>query len=101
MNKLREIMNSKERVLTALELKKADKVPFHPYESPEHAMVQLGYKVHEMYMEEGILVEAMINTAKIYSSDIIYLRPDPYLGDKYDFKYDGDYIFSPNPRKEL
>jgi uroporphyrinogen decarboxylase len=94
-------MTSKERVLKALSLNKPDNVPFHPYESPEHAMVQLGYKVHEMYMEEGILVEAMINAAKMYSSDIIYIRQDAYLGDKYNFKYDGDYIYFQNNKTNI
>jgi len=91
-------MTGKERIELAISHKESDVVPFHPYESPEHAMVQCGRKVHEMYMEPNILVEAMIETAKAYCTDIIYPRPDVYLGDKYDFEYDGDYIYFRNKK---
>ena len=72
-------MNSIERVLTAFDLKVPDKIPFHAYESPEHAIRQLGRKVHEMYLDTELVPAAMIAAAKAYSNDIIYLRHSAFL----------------------
>lgn len=74
-------MNSLERVLKAFDLETPDMVPFHAYESPEHAIRQLGRKVHEMYLEPDIVPEAMIHAAKKYSNDIIYMRYGQYLSE--------------------
>lgn len=76
-------MSSLERTIEALELRVPDKVPFHAYESPEHAIRQMGRKVHEMYLEPELVPLAMINSAKLYQNDIIYLRPGNYVNEKY------------------
>lgn len=72
-------MSSLERVKKAFKLETPDMVPFHAYESPEHALRQLGRKAHEMYLEPDIVPEAMIQAAKKYSNDIIYMRFGVYL----------------------
>jgi len=74
---------SLKRVLTALDLKIPDKIPFHAYESPEHAIKQLGYKVHQMYLEPDLLPRAMIHTAKKYHNDIIYMRTGTSLSETH------------------
>lgn len=68
------------RVMDALELKKPDKVPFHAYESPEHALRQAGRMVHEMYLDSEILPQVMIMAAKKYANDIIYMRSNTDMG---------------------
>ena len=77
-------MTSKERVIRAFELGTPDKVPFHAYESPEHAIRQLGREVHEMYLEPDLVPEAMINAAKLYDNDIIYFRPGRRIPDSQE-----------------
>jgi len=77
-------MTSKERVLKAFELGTPDKIPFHAYESPEHAIRQLGREVHEMYLDPDLVPEAMINTAKLYDNDIIYFRPGRRIPDSQE-----------------
>ncbi len=77
-------MKSKQRVLKALNLEAVDKAPFHAYESPEHAIRLLGRKAHEMYLEPEIVAEAMINAAKKYSNDIIYMRHGVYLPENHE-----------------
>ncbi len=67
-------MNMRERALTAIGLGGPDKVPFHAYESPEHAIRQFGRRVHEMYLEPELLPEAMIATGKKYHNDLIMMR---------------------------
>jgi len=67
-------MSSKTRVLDALALKVPDIIPFHAYESPENAIRLLGRKVHELYLEPDLIPQAMINSAKLYKNDIIYMR---------------------------
>ena len=70
----KKAMSSLERVNCAFELGTPDKIPFHAYESVEHAIRQFGRKVHEMYREPEMVPEAMIHAARQYSNDIIYMR---------------------------
>src|SRR3989339_1709997 len=93
--------NCLRRVLDALALKQSDLIPFHAYESPEHAMVQAGRRVHEMYLDPESFIEAMIHCARLYGNDIVSMRNDPFLlvesltkkyecteyGDFEDFKF--------------
>lgn len=81
VNSLMEISNNTitpfECVQDALALRIPAYIPFHAYESPEHAMRQLGLEVHEMYLDPSLLPQAMINTAKLYRNDVIYMRFGP------------------------
>ncbi len=72
-------MSSRTRVLEAFALKKPDIIPFHAYESPENAIRQLSRKVHEMYLEPELIPYAMINSAKLYKNDIVYMRCGRYV----------------------
>lgn len=74
-----ESSQSLQRVLDAFSLKVPDKIPFHAYESPENAVHQLGYKVHEIYLEPNLVPRAMVNTAKLYQNDVIYMRWDYFV----------------------
>ena len=95
-------MSSLERTIEALELRTPDKVPFHAYESPEHAIRQMGHKVHEMYLEPELVPQAMINSAKLYQNDIIYMRPGNYVKDKYNLEMrDGSLIWKDKKTGEI
>lgn len=72
-------MSSRTRVLDALALKVPDIIPFHAYESPENAIRLLGRKVHEMYLEPDLIPQAMINSARLYRNDIIYMRVGQFV----------------------
>gem|GEM_PF-662815 len=67
-------LTPRERVYRALALQVPDKTPFHAYESPEHALRQLGRRVHELYFEPQLLPHAMIECAKLYANDVIMMR---------------------------
>jgi uroporphyrinogen-III decarboxylase len=76
--------------MSAFALEIPDKVPFHAYESPENALRRMGICAHEMYLDKDILPAAMINSAKLYQNDIIYMRPGLEAGVDEKIVREGD-----------
>ena len=72
-------MNSRARVIEAFKLNVPDIIPFHAYESPENAIRLLVRKVHEMDLEPELIPQTMINSARLYSNDIVYMRPGKFV----------------------
>ena len=79
-------MTGLERIRAAVAHRESDVVPWHPYVSPGHALHLLGHETHEMFTVPGLRPKAMIHACEHYDSDMIYVRPDEYLGDRYEIE---------------
>ncbi len=90
------MLTSLDRVFASLRLEVPDMIPFHAYESPEHAIRLLGHRVHEIYLEPELVPQAMVNAAKKYKNDIIYLRYGPYVNEKHEAIANGEGILIKN-----
>ena len=79
-------MTGLERIRAAVAHREPDVVPWHPYVSPGHALHLLGHETHEMFTVPGLLPKAMIHACEHYGCDMVYVRPDECLGDRYEIE---------------